>query len=186
VPDDAANRSVALRNWLISCDFQSIKTGAAEGTRTPNLLIRSQMLYPIELRLLQRHLSKSPFLWGVKSDFFERSRAWSVVLIVKPDALLPFAIAAIMGFLVLGLRGEKELDFSKIRGQVQFVDNFADYKVKAVESSPDLRVKIVEYFPDAPGEWQVVDSFPDYKIQLVDSFPDFTIQYVNSLPGPTK
>ena len=145
------------------------------------------MLYPIELRLLQKQLSKSSFLWGVKSDFFERSRVWSVVLIVKPDALLPFAIAAIMGFLVLGLRGgEKEVDFSKIRGHVQFVDNSADYKVKAVESSPDLRVQIVEYFPDAPGEWQVVDSFPDYKIQLVDSFPDFTIQYVNSLPGPTK
>jgi hypothetical protein len=145
------------------------------------------MLYPIELRLLRKQLSKSSFLWSVKSDFFERSGVWSVVLIVKPDALLPFAIAAIMGFLVLGLRGgEKQVDFSKIRGRVQFVDNFADYKVKAVERSPDLRVQIVEYFPDAPGEWQVVDSFPDYKIQLVDSFPDFTIQYVNSLPGPTK
>jgi hypothetical protein len=106
---------------------------------------------------------------------------------VKPDALLPFAIAAIMGFLVLGLRGgEKQVDFSKIRGRVQFVDNFADYKVKAVESSPDLRVQIVAYFPDAPGEWKVVDSFPDYKIQLVDSSPDFTIQYVNSFPGSAK
>jgi hypothetical protein len=145
------------------------------------------MLYPIELRLLQKEISKSSFLRGVKSDFFEKSRVWSVVLIVKPDALLPFAIAAVMGLLVLGLRGgEKELDFSKIRGRVQFVDNFADYKVKAVESSPDLRVQIVAYFPDAPGEWQVVDSFPDYKIQLVDSSPDFTIQYVNSFPGPAK
>ena len=106
---------------------------------------------------------------------------------MKPDALLPFAIAAIMGFLVLGLRGgEKEVDFSKIRGRIQFVDNSGDYKVKAVESSPDLRVQIVENFPDAPGKWQVVDSFPDYKIQWVDSFPDFTIQYVNSLPGPSK
>jgi hypothetical protein len=27
---------------------------AAVGTRTPNLLIRSQMLYPIELRLLEK------------------------------------------------------------------------------------------------------------------------------------
>ena len=35
---------------------------------------------------------------------------------MKPDALLPFAIAAIMGFLVLGLRGgEKDVDFSKIQ-----------------------------------------------------------------------
>ena len=114
-------------------------------------------------------------------------RFWSVVLGMKPDALLPFAIAAIMGFLVLGLRGgEKEVDFSKIRGRIQFVDNSGDYKVKAVESSPDLRVQIVENFSDAPGKWQVVDSFPDYKIQWVDSFPDFTVQYVNSLPGPSK
>jgi hypothetical protein len=106
---------------------------------------------------------------------------------VKPDAVLPFAIAAIIGFLVLGLRsGEKEVDFSKIRGHVQFVDNSADYKVKAVESSPDLRVQIVEYFPDDPGEWQVVDSFPDYKIQLVDSFPDFTISVRDESSGSNE
>ena len=30
------------------------KHGAPEGTRTPNLLIRSQVLYPIELRALKR------------------------------------------------------------------------------------------------------------------------------------
>jgi hypothetical protein len=146
------------------------------------------MLYPIELRLLQEQLNRSFFVWGVKSDFFfERGRVSSVVLIVKPDALLPFAIAAIMGFVVLGLRGgEKDVDFSKIRGRIQFVDDSADYKVKTVDSSPDLRVQIVEHFPDAPGKWQVVDSFPDYKIQLVNSPPDFTIQYVNSLPGPSK
>jgi hypothetical protein len=106
---------------------------------------------------------------------------------MKPDALLPFAIAAIMGFLALGLRGgQKDIDFSKIRGRIQFVESFGDYKVKAVEDSPDLRVQIVENVPDAPGKWQVVNSFPDYKIQLVDSLPDFTIQYVNSLPGPSK
>ncbi|MGA7216232.1 MAG: hypothetical protein WBX20_18675 [Terrimicrobiaceae bacterium] len=106
---------------------------------------------------------------------------------MKPDALLPFAIAAIMGFLALGLRGgQREIDFSKIRGRIQFVENFADYKVKAVEGSPDLKVQIVESSPDAPGKWQVVNSFPDYKIQLVDALPDFTIQYVNNLPGPSK
>jgi hypothetical protein len=108
-------------------------------------------------------------------------------VIMLVNALLPFAIAAIMGFLAFGLRGgQKEVDFSKIRGRIQFVENFADYKVRAVEDSPDLRVQIVENFPDAPGKWQVVSSFPDYKIQLVDTLPDFTIQYVNSLPGPSK
>ena len=101
---------------------------------------------------------------------------------MKPDALLPFAIAAIMGFLALGLRGgQKDVDFSKIRGRVQFVESFADYKVKAVEDSPDLRVQIVKNFPDAPGKWQVVSSFPDYKIQLVDTLPDFT----GLRPSPT-
>jgi hypothetical protein len=119
--------------------------------------------------------------------FFGRNRRARVVLNVKPDALLPFAIAAIMGFLALGLRGgQREIDFSKIHGRVQFVENFADYKVKAVEGSPDLKVQIVEDFPDTPGKWQVVNSFPNYKIQLVDAFPDFTIQYVNSFPGPSE
>ena len=35
----------------VSKRFQSFQSGAAVGIRTPNLLIRSQMLYPIELRL---------------------------------------------------------------------------------------------------------------------------------------
>jgi hypothetical protein len=74
MPDVAENRSWNMRNWLVSCDFQSFQTGAAVGTRTPNLLIRSQMLYPIELRLLQKEISKSSFLRSVKSDFFEKSR----------------------------------------------------------------------------------------------------------------
>ncbi len=32
-----------------------IFNGAPEGSRTPNLLIRSQVLYPIELRVRPRH-----------------------------------------------------------------------------------------------------------------------------------
>lgn len=39
-------------------------------------------------------------------------------------------------------------------------------------------------FADSPGQWQIVDSFPDYKVQIVDSFPDFTIKYVDAFPGP--
>jgi hypothetical protein len=67
---------------------------------------------------------------------------------MKPDALLPFAIAAIMGFLALGLRGgQKDIDFSKIRGRIQFVESFGDYKVKAVEDSPDLRCRSSRMFP---------------------------------------
>jgi hypothetical protein len=33
----------------------------------------------------------------------------------------------------------------------------------------------VTSFPDKPGQWQIVDSFPD-----------FTIEYVTSFPGPAK
>jgi hypothetical protein len=48
------------------------RTGAAVGTRTPNLLIRSQMLYPIELRLHAEQVNKSSFGRGVKPDFCKR------------------------------------------------------------------------------------------------------------------
>ena len=34
------------------------QSGAPEETRTPNLLIRSQMLYPIELRAQLRYLKR--------------------------------------------------------------------------------------------------------------------------------
>jgi hypothetical protein len=55
-----------------------------------------------------------------------------------------------------------------------------------VRSFPDLRVKIVESLPSSAGEWQIVDSFPDYKIEIVESFPDFTVEFVTSFPGPAK
>ena len=41
----------------------------------------------------------------------------------------------------------------------------------------------VNAFPDKPGEWQVVDAFPDFTVQIVDAFPDFTVQYVDAFPG---
>lgn len=34
-----------------------VKSGAPEGTRTPNLLVRSEMLYPIEPQALERAVS---------------------------------------------------------------------------------------------------------------------------------
>ena len=74
-------------------------------------------------------------------------------------------------------------DLKKIRGKIQFVNSFPDYKVQVVDSFADLHVKKVSSFPDDPGEWQIVDSFPDFKIQIVDSFPDFKIKYVDSFPG---
>ena len=47
----------------------------------------------------------------------------------------------------------------------------------------DLNVKKVSSFPDNIGEWQFVDSFPDFTVQFVDSFPDIKIKFVDSFPG---
>ncbi len=44
-------------------------------------------------------------------------------------------------------------------------------------------MKIVNSFPDECGEWQIVDSFPDLKVQIVESFPDIKIKFVESFPG---
>lgn len=88
----------------------------------------------------------------------------------------------------LTLNGSDRVDLAKseiakVKGKIQFVNSFPDYKVQVVDSFPDLKVKKVTSFPDDVGEWQIVDSFPDFKIQIVDSFPDFKIKYVDSFPG---
>jgi hypothetical protein len=79
--------------------------------------------------------------------------------------------------------GKGEVDLSAIYGRIQFVNAFPDYKVKVVTALPDLRVKRVNALPNRPGEWQIVDAHPDFKIQIVDAFPDFTIQWVDAFPG---
>ena len=65
-------------------------------------------------------------------------------------------------------------------------EKFSRLQVKEVNSFPDLKVEIVESFPNSAGKWQIVDSFPDYKIEMVESFPDFTVEFVKSFPGPAK
>jgi len=70
-----------------------------------------------------------------------------------------------------------------LHGKVKIVSSFPKYKIKITSSFPDIKVKKVTSFPDKPGEWQFVDSFPDFTVQIVDSFPDFTVQYVSSFPG---
>jgi len=54
--------------------------------------------------------------------------------------------------------------------------------VEVVDSFPDLKVQIVTSFPDLKIE--MVDNFPDDcgQWKKVDSFPDFKIQYVDSFP----
>jgi hypothetical protein len=71
----------------------------------------------------------------------------------------------------------------KLAGKVKVVDSFPDIRVKAVSSFPDVKVKKVTSFADECGEWQFVDSFPDFKIQYVDSFPDVEVAWVDSFPG---
>ena len=71
----------------------------------------------------------------------------------------------------------------KLAGKVKVVKSFADFEVKKVSSFPDIEVKKVNSFPDDCGEWQFVESFPDFTIKYVDSFPDFTIRMTDSFPG---
>jgi hypothetical protein len=70
-----------------------------------------------------------------------------------------------------------------LKGKVKVVTSFADFKVKVVTSFPDIEVKTVNSFPDRCGEWQFVESFPDFTIQFVESFPDVKIKFVGSFPG---
>lgn len=70
-----------------------------------------------------------------------------------------------------------------LKGKVKVVTSFADIKVKVVTSFPDIKVKTVNAFPDHCGEWQFVESFPDFTIQYVESFPDVQVQFVTSFPG---
>ena len=65
-------------------------------------------------------------------------------------------------------------------GQVEYVDNFADFQVR-VESFPDLLVREGN-FADECGEWEIVDNFPDFTVELVDAFEDFSIEY-SDFPG---
>jgi hypothetical protein len=59
----AAPRSLALVS--ITVEFQGLRIGAPERSRTPNLLIRSQALYPVELRALAEPRGREQLLYGV-------------------------------------------------------------------------------------------------------------------------
>ena len=69
---------------------------------------------------------------------------------------------------------------TKLWGNVQFVSNFPDFKVK-ISSFPDLNVE-ESYFPLQCGQWHTVTAFPDFTVQIVDMFEDFDIAY-SAFPG---
>ena len=70
-----------------------------------------------------------------------------------------------------------------LHGEVEVVESFADIQVQVVSSFPNLRVKTVSSFADSCGEWEFVESFPDFTIEFVESFPDIRIEFVESFPG---
>ena len=64
------------------------KFGAPVGSRTPNLLIRSQMLYPIELRVRERRREQARFCAGLQariSSDFTRLRGLFVGAALRRD-----------------------------------------------------------------------------------------------------
>jgi hypothetical protein len=65
-------------------------------------------------------------------------------------------------------------------GRVQYVTNFADITVRETPF-PDLRVR-EGAFADTCGEWEIVESFPDFTVEIVTSFEDFGIEY-SAFPG---
>jgi hypothetical protein len=96
-------------------------------------------------------------------------------------AFTPAAVGGTMG--TGNISADCTFNGKFLGGKVKIVDSFPDIRVKAVASFPDLKVKQVQSFADGCGEWQFVDSFPDFKIQYVDSFPDIEIAWVDSFPG---
>lgn len=71
----------------------------------------------------------------------------------------------------------------ELYGKVQFVSSSADISIKYVEYFPDIKVKFVNAFPSDCGEWQVVESFPDFTVQIVENFADLEVQVVENFPG---
>lgn len=99
------------------------------------------------------------------------------------------SVAILLVFVALALGNDKKVSKActykdiPLYGKVKFVSSGGDIKIQATCSFPDLKVKIVTSFPDSCGEWQIVDSFPDFTVQFVDSFPDIRVQFVDAFPG---
>ena len=113
---------------------------------------------------------------------------------IRPSRFLgvvrPLWLAAGMGLVASGAAVGQEFEpetcsFGGIPlyGEVGIVERGGDISVEVVTSFPDLEVKPVESFPDDCGEWEFVESFPDFTINFVNSFPDLTIEFVESFPG---
>ncbi len=97
-------------------------------------------------------------------------------------------IIVLMSLICLSFTNDKPIVDCKcqgiqLHGRVKIVTSHADFEIKIVNSFADLNVKKVTSLPQNCGEWQFVESSPDFTVKFVSSHPDFTIRYVNSFPG---
>ncbi|MSR42110.1 MAG: hypothetical protein EXS10_09475 [Phycisphaerales bacterium] len=76
-----------------------------------------------------------------------------------------------------------KVDPCSLKGRVQVVKAFGDYKVEIVTAFADLKVMRVSALPSRAGEWQFVDALGDFSVEFVDAFGDFKIEYVTAFPG---
>ena len=71
-------------------------------------------------------------------------------------------------FIILLLIAVKTLsaDAQPTKGTVKVVNAFADYKVKKVDCGEDFKIRIVEHSPYNNYEWQFVECFESFTVQL--------------------
>lgn len=86
------------------------------------------------------------------------------------------AAAVLLSLMISGANADDITEDCTLNGFPLYGD------VEVVESFPDIKVQIVTSFPDLKVE--VVDSFPDDcgLWRFVDSFPDVKVQFVESFP----
>lgn len=97
--------------------------------------------------------------------------------------LCSFAVFAALPAQAGKIAGDCTYNGIPLYGKVKIVDSFADIKIKPAGSFADIRVKKVRGFADACGEWEIVDSFPDFTVEFVNAFPDITVKFTDSFPG---
>lgn len=66
----------------------------------------------------------------------------------------------------------------KLSGRVMVVDSGADIKVQVVRGLPDLNVRQVRMPTNMCGDWQMVESAPDFTIEYSNMRPDLKIKVI--------
>jgi hypothetical protein len=92
-------------------------------------------------------------------------------------SLATLCVAAVLGWSLSAWAGSIDKAGCSVNGHKLYG------KIQLVDAFPDVKVQKVTAFPDTCGKWQFVTAFPDTKVQLVTAFPDVKIQYVTAFPG---